>query len=85
MTTTSHVGPDMTISQHAAERYAERIRPCSVEEAKRQLAGIAPVAALEEELVDGERWLRAGCLRLVVYADHVVTCYIVGGAKNGDS
>ncbi|MBU2051367.1 MAG: hypothetical protein KKH61_20660 [Gammaproteobacteria bacterium] len=73
----------MTISRHAAIRYIERIRPCALDEAFRQLEGIAPAAVEEKVIEDGECWLRAGCLRLVTYEDHVVTCYVVGERNGG--
>lgn len=68
----------MQISRHAVKRYAQRVRAASFKEANRQLEGLAATAVVEEELEEGERWLRAGDLRLVAKDGCVVTCYIVG-------
>ena len=68
----------MQITRHAIERYAQRVRAASLAEVNRQLRGMAPMAVVEEELDGGERWLRAGDLRLVAIGDCVVTCYLVG-------
>ena len=68
----------MVITKHAAERYAARVRGVGLNEAVRQLQGIADAAELEMDFENGEAWYRAGDLRLVVVWDHIVTCYVVG-------
>ena len=68
----------MTITTHAVTRYRQRVRYASPGEVRSQLLGLAAAAFVEEHLGDGERWLRAGSLRLVAKDDRIVTCYVVG-------
>ena len=69
----------MIITRHAAERFAERVRPVSLTEATKQLKGFLGAAILEKEDYDGDAWYRVGGLRLVVFNEHVMTCYFAGG------
>lgn len=69
----------MTITQHAVDRYIARVRPMSHVGARRQLKGLLAAAEQEAEFIDGTLHLRAGDLRMVVYNQHVMTCYFAGG------
>lgn len=73
----------MIITKHAIERYRQRVRDCSPDEAERQLRALLPVSDEVARFRDGGRIFQVGSLRMVAVWDFVVTVVLVAG-KGGD-